>query len=41
MGILRNMRMEFAAFYIHLPDIGESIIFPIPLIPYFYWQWIF
>ena len=41
MGILRNMRMEFAAFYIHLPDIGESIIFPIPLISYFYWQWIF
>ena len=38
-GILRNMRLEFAAFCIYLPDVREAIVFPVPLIPYFYWQW--
>lgn len=40
-GILRTFRAEFIGFYIHLPDINESIESIIPIFPYFYWQWTF
>ena len=40
-GILRNFRAEFIGYYIHLPDINESIESILPIFPYFYWQWTF
>ncbi len=38
-GFLRNLRAEFIAFYIYLPDINKSITSLLPVFPYFYWQW--
>lgn len=38
-GILRNMRVELLAINGFFPDIDAQQIFPIPLFPYFYWQW--
>lgn len=40
-GILRTFRAEFIAYYMHLPDINESIESILPIFPYFYWQWTF
>ena len=40
-GILRTFRAEFIGYYIHLPDINESIESILPIFPYFYWQWTF
>ena len=40
-GILRTFRAEFIGYYIHLPDINESIESMLPIFPYFYWQWMF
>lgn len=38
-GILRTMRMEFPAFIIHHPESGTGFVWPVPLVPYVYWQW--
>jgi len=38
-SFFRNFRAEFIGFYIHLPDVDESINSIVPLFPYFYWQW--
>ena len=38
-GFLRTFRAEFVGYYIHLPDINESIESIVPIFPYFYWQW--
>jgi len=40
-GFLRTFRAEFIGFYIYLPDINERIESPLPVFPYFYWQWKF
>ncbi len=38
-GILRNMRIELLAINGFFPDIEARQIFPLPVFPYFYWQW--
>lgn len=38
-GILRNLRIELIAINGFFPDIEARQIFPIPVFPYFYWQW--
>jgi hypothetical protein len=38
-GILRNLRIEFVAINGYFNDIGATQTFPIPVYPYFYWQW--
>lgn len=38
-GILRNFRIELVAINAIFPDIKANQIFPIPVFPYFYWQW--
>ena len=38
-GVLRNMRIELLAINGFFPDINAKQIFPIPVFPYFYWQW--
>ena len=38
-GILRNMRLELVAINGYFPDIKAKQSFPIPVFPYFYWQW--
>jgi hypothetical protein len=38
-GILRNMRIELLAINGFFPDVQARQIFPIPVFPYFYWQW--
>lgn len=38
-GILRNMRIELLAINGFFPDIKARQIFPLPIFPYFYWQW--
>lgn len=39
LGILRNMRIELLAINGFFPDINAKQIFPVPVFPYFYWQW--
>lgn len=38
-GILRNMRIEVLAINGFFPDIEAQQVFPLPIFPYFYWQW--
>lgn len=38
-GLLRNLRIELLAINGFFPDIGARQIFPLPIFPYFYWQW--
>ena len=38
-GIIRNLRIELLAINGFFSDIQAQQIFPIPLFPYFYWQW--
>ena len=38
-SILRNMRIEILAINGFFPDIKAKQVFPLPLYPYFYWQW--
>lgn len=38
-GILRNLRIELVAINGFFPDIEARQVFPIPVFPYFYWQW--
>lgn len=38
-GILHCFRAEFAAIYIHFPDVKASMTNYLPVFPYFYWQW--
>ncbi len=38
-GILRNMRIELVAINAYFADIDAKESFPIPVFPYFYWQW--
>lgn len=38
-GVLRNLRIEFVAINGYFNDVGAKQIFPIPIFPYFYWQW--
>ena len=38
-GILRNLRIELVAINGYFPDIDAKQSFPIPIFPYFYWQW--
>ena len=38
-GILRHLRIELAAINGFFPDIQAQQVFPIPIFPYFYWQW--
>jgi hypothetical protein len=38
-GILRCLRVELHAINGFFPDIQAQQIFPIPIYPYFYWQW--
>lgn len=38
-GILRCLRIEMTAINGFFPDIEAKQIFPIPVFPYFYWQW--
>jgi len=38
-GVLRNMRIELLAINGFFPDIQAKQIFPLPVFPYFYWQW--
>lgn len=38
-GPLRHMRIELLAINGFFPDIDARQIFPIPVFPYFYWQW--
>lgn|SRR5690606_27533014 len=38
-GILRNMRIELVAINGYFSDINKKQSFPIPVFPYFYWQW--
>ena len=38
-GFLRNMRIELVAINGYFPDIDASESFPLPVFPYFYWQW--
>ena len=38
-GILRCMRIELLSINGFFPDIQAQQIFPIPIFPYFYWQW--
>lgn len=39
LGILRNLRVELVAINGFFPDIEAKQIFPLPIFPYFYWQW--
>lgn len=38
-GILRHLRIELVAINAGFPDINARQDFPIPIFPYFYWQW--
>lgn len=38
-GFLRNLRIELVAINGFFPDIEAQQIFPLPIFPYFYWQW--
>lgn len=38
-GILRCLRIELHAINSFFPDIGAKQVFPLPVFPYFYWQW--
>ena len=38
-GIFRNMRIELVAINSYFSDIKAKQSFPIPVFPYFYWQW--
>lgn len=38
-GILRNMRIELVAINGYFTDIEAKQVFPLPIFPYFYWQW--
>lgn len=38
-GLLRCFRMELLAINAYFPDIKAKQSFPIPIFPYFYWQW--
>jgi len=38
-GVLRNMRIELLAINGFFPDIDAQQVFPLPIFPYFYWQW--
>jgi len=38
-GFLRNLRVELVAINGFFPDIEAQQIFPLPIFPYFYWQW--
>ena len=38
-GILRSMRIELLAINGYFPDVKAKQSFPIPIFPYFYWQW--
>ncbi len=38
-GILRNFRIELVAINAYFTDINAKQSFPIPVFPYFYWQW--
>ena len=39
LSILRNLRIELLAINGFFPDIDAQQIFPLPVFPYFYWQW--
>ncbi len=39
LGFFRNMRIELVAINAYFPDIDAIQSFPIPIFPYFYWQW--
>ncbi len=38
-AVLRNLRVELVAINGYFPDIKAKQSFPLPLFPYFYWQW--
>lgn len=38
-SILRTLRVELAAIHMYFPDARESMSLPLPIWPYFYWQW--
>ena len=38
-SVLRNLRVELVAINGYFPDIKAKQVFPLPLFPYFYWQW--
>jgi len=38
-SVLRNLRIEFVAINAYFSDINAKQSFPIPIFPYFYWQW--
>ncbi len=37
--LLRNFRLELVAINAYFSDINAKQIFPLPIFPYFYWQW--
>lgn len=39
-GILRTLRLEAAALWMYRPDAGEHVLLAVPILPYFYWQWV-
>ncbi len=39
LGILRNLRIELVAINAYFADVKAKQSFPIPIFPYFYWQW--
>lgn len=38
-GFLRHLRIELVAINAFFPEIKAKELFPLPLFPYFYWQW--
>ena len=38
-GLLRELRIEGAAFWFYFQDAQESLSLPLPIFPYVYWQW--
>ncbi|MFZ5973764.1 MAG: hypothetical protein ACOYXA_19455 [Bacteroidota bacterium] len=38
-GVLRNLRIECVAINGYFPDVDAKQTFPLPIFPYFYWQW--
>ena len=38
-GFLRSMRIELVAINGYFSDIDAKQSFPIPVFPFFYWQW--
>ncbi|MCK4575818.1 hypothetical protein KAU34_05390 [candidate division WOR-3 bacterium] len=38
-SILGNFRVELSSIFFYFPEAKETVSMPIPIFPYFYWQW--